>query len=44
MAPRDPLTLRLPTDAQPRPTGGDGDPAYADLDPFERGPEITEIH
>ena len=44
MAPRDPLTLRLPPDAQAQAAAAAGDPAYADLDPFERGPEITEIH
>ncbi|MEP7054365.1 MAG: DUF3710 domain-containing protein [Actinomycetota bacterium] len=45
MAPRDPLTLRVPTEAQQaNEAHADGDPAYADLDPFERGPEITEIH
>lgn len=46
MAPRDALALRLPVEAQAqaqmargeqRPTG------YDDLDPFKRGPEITEI-
>ncbi len=52
MAPRDPLPLRLPEqpvtaeeDALDEP-GDDPDGAderFADLDPFERGPEITEI-
>jgi hypothetical protein len=42
MAPRDQLMLRLPAEAQQ--AAGEADPAYADLDPFERGPEITEIH
>lgn len=42
MAPRDPLVLRLPPDAKAQQSGGDA--AYEDLDPFERGPEITEIH
>jgi hypothetical protein len=41
MAPRDPLPLRLPKDAQETAAaaaeGGD------DLNPFERGPEITEV-
>lgn len=41
MAPRDPLPLRLPKDAQQAAAeaaeGGD------DLNPFERGPEITEV-
>jgi hypothetical protein len=52
MAPRDPLPLTLP--AQPEgPEGQDaaedegdsdaGEQKFADLDPFERGPEITEI-
>ena len=52
MAPRDPLPLTLP--AQPEtPEGQDaeedegdsdaGEQRFADLDPFERGPEITEI-
>jgi hypothetical protein len=46
MAPRDPIPLRLPTQL----TGEDDpdDPDAADdentLRPFERGPEITEIH
>ncbi len=48
MAPRDPIPLRLPA-AAPEP--GDelaedaesGGPTAADLHPFERGPEITEI-
>ena len=38
MAPRDPLPLRLPTEAVEA-AGTDGNT----LDPFERGPEITEI-
>ncbi len=48
MAPRDPIPLHLPTG--PAPTEADDDsgdqPAEtaADLKPFERGPEITEIH
>ena len=49
MAPRELLTLRLPD--QPDPAAQDGAdedpvaaaPALADLNPFERGPEITEI-
>jgi hypothetical protein len=44
MAPRDPIPLRLPTQL----TGEDEEPAGSDdentLRPFERGPEITEIH
>jgi hypothetical protein len=41
MAPRDPLPLRLPTDVV---VPGDVEAADESLDPFERGPEITEIH
>jgi hypothetical protein len=41
MAPRDPLPLRLPTDVLV--TGDAGDVEDV-LNPFERGPEITEIH
>lgn len=44
MAPRDPIPLRLPSDAgvdpAAGPQGGGDDP----LNPFQRGPEITEIH
>ena len=51
MAPRDPIPLRLPPQAQPSdPAAAAGTPAppsspYSggDLSPFERGPEITEI-
>nr|WP_152648239.1 DUF3710 domain-containing protein [Streptacidiphilus anmyonensis] len=46
MAPRDPIVLRLPEDAQMVPDGmpQQGRPASAgDLNPFERGPEITEV-
>jgi hypothetical protein len=44
MAPRDALPLRLPGDVVI--PGLPGEPAEggANLDPFERGPEITEIH
>ncbi len=52
MAPRDPIPLRLPA-AAPEPGEDAGEPAdddddgggptAADLNPFERGPEITEI-
>jgi len=48
MAPRELLALRLPD--QPEPVvehGADEEPAapnLSDLKPFERGPEITEIH
>lgn len=41
MAPRDPLPLRLPTDVL---VPGDVEATDESLDPFERGPEITEIH
>ena len=55
MAPRDPLPLALPQQPATAPEGaaGDGEGAedsgdapddrFTDLDPFERGPEITEI-
>ncbi len=51
MAPRELLPLALPKDASDATAGdaeadsGDGDarPAH-DLNPFERGPEITEVH
>ncbi|OIV38092.1 hypothetical protein BIV57_07485 [Mangrovactinospora gilvigrisea] len=56
MAPRDPIVLQLPDDAQmvPDGTGGAAEPAApqeepsrfsgsAALNPFERGPEITEV-
>ncbi len=50
MAPRELLTLKLPD--QPDPAAQDAadeelvtaPPSMADLKPFERGPEITEIH
>lgn len=51
MAPRDPLPLQVPRDIAEQvheaqhaaeETGGD-EPRYDDLNPFERGPEITEI-
>ena len=50
MAPRELLTLKLPEEAVP--TAQDmadeepatAPPSMADLHPFERGPEITEIH
>jgi hypothetical protein len=45
MAPRDPLPLRLPKDAQEAAAAAAGDaPDRDDLNPFERGPEITEVH
>jgi hypothetical protein len=49
MAPRELLPLRLPQeDAAPMPSAPDGDDAVEqtstdDLNPFERGPEITEV-
>ncbi|MFI9102759.1 DUF3710 domain-containing protein [Streptomyces fildesensis] len=49
MAPRDPIVLKLPTDAQMVPEGiaqeeTEG-PKFGDgLDPMRRGPEITQIH
>lgn len=49
MAPRDPIVLKLPDDAQMVADGaasGGGDDsrfAGASLDPFARGPEITEV-
>ncbi len=41
MAPRELLPLRLPTDA--RTESADDEPETPDLNPFERGPEITEV-
>ena len=49
MAPRDPIPLRLPPQAQPaegqvQQPAEPGSPYRAgDINPFERGPEITEI-
>jgi hypothetical protein len=47
MAPRDPIPLTMPKDAQPaEPVSEDQDPASpykGSLNPFERGPEITEV-
>ena len=47
MAPRDPIPLRLPQEGGPgagrpddQPAGG---PQRSDLEPFRRGPEITEV-
>jgi hypothetical protein len=42
-APRDPLLLRLPAGAQPPGAQAEPDAARPDLNPFARGPEITEI-
>ncbi|WP_407701015.1 DUF3710 domain-containing protein [Wenjunlia vitaminophila] len=50
MAPRDPIVLKLPEDAQMVPEatqqGEDGEGRFSaqNLDPFRRGPEITEVH
>jgi hypothetical protein len=45
MAPRDPIVLKLPDDAQMMPEGmGDESGRFADgIDPMHRGPEITEV-
>ncbi|GAA2749108.1 MULTISPECIES: DUF3710 domain-containing protein [Kitasatospora] len=50
MAPRDPIVLKLPEDAQmvadgaPPAAGGSENPYSGEaLDPFQRGPEITEV-
>jgi Protein of unknown function (DUF3710) len=46
MAPRELLPLKLPEvpgDAQPEGAEPDAEPSADDLNPFERGPEITEI-
>ena len=51
MAPRDPIPLRLPPQARPTDPAADAAPtvepsspyASGSLNPFERGPEITEI-
>lgn len=44
MAPRDPIPLSLPAPAPEAAEETDGPGTDADLKPFERGPEITEIH
>jgi hypothetical protein len=46
MAPRDPIGLHLPADPAEQAVDGEADgPGQSDdLKPFERGPEITEIH
>ncbi|MEW2520911.1 DUF3710 domain-containing protein [Actinacidiphila alni] len=50
MAPRDPIVLKLPNDAQMVPDGAaapeQGEPSkFGDgIDPMRRGPEITELH
>ncbi|WP_030528993.1 DUF3710 domain-containing protein [Phycicoccus jejuensis] len=43
MAPRELLPLRLPQDEQAAAADETDDDAPATLDPFERGPEITEV-
>ncbi|HVE99347.1 MAG TPA: DUF3710 domain-containing protein [Mycobacteriales bacterium] len=43
MAPRDPLGLRLPRDAQTPEVDAEPEQVTEELRPFERGPEITEI-
>jgi hypothetical protein len=42
MAPRDPIPLRLPHEAEAHEAPGDS-PSKDDLNPFQRGPEITEV-
>ncbi|MFI0899685.1 DUF3710 domain-containing protein [Streptomyces sp. NPDC020983] len=48
MAPRDPIVLKLPNDAQMVPDGGaapEPQSRFGDgIDPMRRGPEITELH
>jgi Protein of unknown function (DUF3710) len=47
MAPRDPIVLKLPEDAQMMPDGVAQEQAgkFSDgIDPMRRGPEITEVH
>ncbi|MGG5258871.1 DUF3710 domain-containing protein [Phycicoccus avicenniae] len=43
MAPRELLPLTLPQDAQPEAEAAQDEDAPETLDPFERGPEITEV-
>jgi Protein of unknown function (DUF3710) len=43
MAPRELLPLRLPTDPRAEAAEGDDDEQPRRADPFERGPEITEV-
>jgi hypothetical protein len=47
MAPRDPIPLRLPEDGTAEPDNADapvdGGRERPPLDPFRRGPEITEV-
>jgi hypothetical protein len=43
MAPRELLPLRLPTDPRAEPAAADVDDEKRRADPFERGPEITEV-
>ncbi len=48
MAPREPLPLRLPfgpsQDADAESPEQNSRPSYGDLRPFDRGPEISEVH
>ena len=44
MAPRDPIPLRLPVAPTVSPAEAGMDEEESELKPFERGPEITEIH
>jgi hypothetical protein len=44
MAPRDPIPLRLPVAPTVSQDDEETDEQDSDLKPFERGPEITEIH
>ena len=44
MAPRDPIPLRLPVAPTVSPAAAGMDEEESELKPFERGPEITEIH
>ena len=44
MAPRDPIPLRLPVAPTVSPAEAGTDEEDHELKPFERGPEITEIH
>ena len=42
MVPREPIPLTLPSETEEGEEGAEGD--QPDLNPFARGPEITEIH
>ncbi|MBS2964039.1 DUF3710 domain-containing protein [Actinocrinis puniceicyclus] len=45
MAPRDPIPMEMPKNAQPaeQPPAEEASPYSGGLNPFERGPEITEV-